>query len=56
MNRGYWILPMLCVLGNSQETSAERNRELRVHLAQANNHSPYAFVRARFEPRELTDP
>lgn len=31
-------------------------RELKVHLAQANNDSPYAFVRAKFEPNELNDP
>jgi hypothetical protein len=31
-------------------------RELRVHLASASSRSPYAFVRARFEPGETTDP
>jgi hypothetical protein len=31
-------------------------KELVVHLAQANNDSPYAFVRAKFEPGELNDP
>ncbi len=31
-------------------------RELKVHLAQANNQSPYAFVRAKFDPGELNDP
>src|SRR5262245_3167650 len=30
--------------------------ELTVHLAQASNNSPYAFVRARFEPGEVVDP
>lgn len=34
----------------------ERPRELSVHLVQANNHSPYAFVRAKFEPGEVSDP
>jgi hypothetical protein len=34
----------------------EPHRQLTVHLAQANNDSPYAFVRARFEPGEVTDP
>jgi hypothetical protein len=29
---------------------------LRVHLAQANNNSPYSFVRAKFEPGEVSDP
>lgn len=36
--------------------NAEVQRELKVHLAQANNESPYAFVRAKFEPGELLDP
>src|SRR6476659_6313617 len=31
-------------------------RELKIHLAQANNQSNYAFVRAKFEPGELADP
>jgi hypothetical protein len=31
-------------------------RELKVHLAQANNNSPYSFVRAKFSPGELADP
>lgn len=30
--------------------------ELNMHLAQSNNDSPYAFVRAKFEPKELSDP
>jgi len=34
----------------------EPRRELTVHLAQANNDSPYAFVRAKFEPGEVVDP
>jgi hypothetical protein len=29
---------------------------LQVHLVQANNDSPYAFVRARFRPGEVADP
>src|SRR5215471_2913525 len=36
--------------------SAQEPRNLEVHLAQAKNDSPYAFVRAKFEPGELTDP
>jgi hypothetical protein len=36
--------------------AAEAAGELNVHLAQANNDSPYAFVRAKFRPGELTDP
>jgi hypothetical protein len=35
---------------------AEATRELKVHLAQANNDSPYAFVRAKFQPGEVADP
>jgi hypothetical protein len=35
---------------------AQENRTLRVHLAQANNDSPYALVRAKFKPGELADP
>jgi hypothetical protein len=38
------------------EARARDVRELRVHVAQANNDSPYAFVRAKFEPGEVTDP
>ena len=33
-----------------------REDALTVHLCQANNDSPYAFVRAKFEPGEVTDP
>jgi hypothetical protein len=36
--------------------AAEPVRELKVHLAQANNDSPYAFVRAKFRPGEIADP
>lgn len=38
------------------QMSAADTQELRVHLAQANNDSPYSFVRASFEPGELNDP
>jgi hypothetical protein len=31
-------------------------RELSVHLTQANSDSPYAFIRAKFEPGEVADP
>src|SRR5438477_12696746 len=38
-------------------TAAEPDgSSLRVHLAQANNRSPYTFVRAKFEPGEVNDP
>jgi hypothetical protein len=42
-------------LGKDKEKT-ENRRELRVHLTQANNNSPYAFVRAKFNPSEVTDP
>ena len=35
---------------------AQENRELKVHLAQANNDSLYALVRAKFKPGEVADP
>src|SRR5512136_2482399 len=56
MSRGCWILLVIGTLAGPQGASAEGNRELQVHLAQANNRSPYAFVRAKFEPGELVDP
>ncbi len=34
----------------------EPSCELNVHLVQANNDSPYCFVRAKFEPGEVMDP
>jgi hypothetical protein len=37
-------------------SNAAEDRALRVHLAQANNDSPYAFVRAKFQPGEVGDP
>jgi hypothetical protein len=51
-----WILLVASVLGVPQPARAEGPRELKVHLAQANNDSPYAFVRAKFEPGEVADP
>lgn len=44
-----WSLFIAC------STLAE-GRELKVHLSQANNDSPWCFVRAKFEPGEITDP
>src|SRR4051812_13203587 len=44
------------VLGALNPGGAAEARELTVHLAQANNDSPYAFVRAKFEPGEAPDP
>jgi hypothetical protein len=45
-----------CALGVPGWVNAGGNRELKVHLAQANNNSPYAFVRAKFQPGEVADP
>jgi hypothetical protein len=50
------ILLAACALGLPGPASAGSPRELKVHLAQANNDSPYAFVRAKFNPGELADP
>ena len=50
------ILLAACALGSAGSASAASPRELKVHLAQANNDSPYAFVRAKFKPGELADP
>lgn len=50
------MLPAL-IAGAQQSGEAGRPvRELAIHLAQANNDSPYAFVRAKFEPGEVADP
>src|SRR5215471_6482861 len=45
-----WALP------TPGRADAGGNRELKVHLVQANNNSPYAFVRAKFQPGEVADP
>jgi hypothetical protein len=50
------ILLAAVALGLPERAHAEGLRELKVHLAQANNNSPYAFVRAKFNPGEVTDP
>src|SRR5262249_12405953 len=39
-----------------QATGPDGRRELVVHLVEANNSTPYAFVRAKFEPGEVSDP
>jgi hypothetical protein len=44
------------VLGSSTLAKAEQPREHKVHVAQANNDSPYTFVRAKFNPGEVADP
>jgi len=56
MHRGYGLLLIIVVLACPRGIQAQGRHELTVHLAQANNHSSYAFVRAKFEPGELHDP
>jgi hypothetical protein len=51
-----WIMLAAWAIHIPSLAQAQTNRELKVHLAQANNDSPYAFVRAKFYPGELTDP
>jgi hypothetical protein len=51
-----WIILAASALSIPVRASAEEPRELKVHLAQANNNSPYAFVRAKFNPGEVADP
>ena len=50
------IMLAASALMSLEPARAEGARELRVHLAQANNQSPYTFVRARFKPGEVVDP
>jgi hypothetical protein len=52
----YWALLAAGALIVPDRADAEGTRALKVHLAQANNNSPYAFVRARFKPGEVADP
>lgn len=50
------LAPALLLLAAAGVAVHAAEPELKVHLAQANNDSPYAFVRAKFEPGEVTDP
>jgi hypothetical protein len=50
------IMLAVCALGIPDRAGGEETRELKVHLAQANNNSPYAFVRAKFNSGEVSDP
>lgn len=52
----FCFIPSLWALTAIGKTEAGAPRELEVHLAQANNDSRYAFVRAKFEPGEVPDP
>lgn len=56
LTQAFSILLAICAFGIPEQARAEGMRELKVHLAQANNNSPYAFVRAKFNPREVADP
>jgi hypothetical protein len=47
---------LACSLGPIAQVRGEDTRDLKVHLAQANNNSPYAFVRAKFNPGEVANP
>ncbi len=51
----FWLL-LVGVLCGSGWAQGQANHELKVHLVQANNKSPYALVRAKFEPGEVSDP
>jgi hypothetical protein len=56
LNKAFGILLAACALFIPGRADAGGDRELKVHLAQANNNSPYAFVRAKFRPGEVADP
>jgi hypothetical protein len=56
LEKACWILMAACILGGAARAGAEEKRTFEVHLAQANNDSPYAFVRAKFQPGEVADP
>src|SRR6201996_8825072 len=51
-----FLFPALLSLTAANIYAAGAPQVLSVHVAQANNDSPYAFVRAKFEPGEVTDP
>src|SRR5262249_20972263 len=56
LTRACSIILAACALATPGVAYAEAPRELKVHLAQANNDSPYVFVRAKFNPGEVADP
>jgi hypothetical protein len=51
-----WITFAAWAINFPTLANAQEKGELKVHLAQANNNSPYAFVRAKFKPGEVADP
>src|SRR5262245_41251713 len=56
LSRAWWVVLVAWAVAAPGRADAEERRTLAVHLTQANNDSPYAFVRARFEPGEAVDP
>ena len=56
LSSAFWILLAACAVFIPGRANADGDRQLKVHLAQANNNSPYAFVRAKFKPGEVADP
>ncbi len=50
------LLPAWLTLAAAGAVAAGAPRELKVHVAQANNNSPYTFVHAKFEPGEVAVP
>jgi hypothetical protein len=57
MNHTSTLLALAALaVGVTTPAGAAEIRELTVHVAQANNDSVYAFVRAKFDPGEVPDP
>jgi hypothetical protein len=54
--RAFAIVLAAPLLGPLAPARGGDTRELKVHLAQASNDSPYAFVRAKFDPGEVANP
>lgn len=50
------VIVAVLILPTAAFTQSKPIAELAVHVAQANNQTEYAFVRARFEPGEVADP
>ena len=51
-----WLVPALLTLTAIGNADPGGTRDLQIHLAQANNDSPYSFVRAKFDPGEVANP
>jgi len=52
----FCLISAFAMLAVAQGVESEAVRQMEVHVAQANNKSPYVFVRAKFEPGEVSDP